>query len=110
MSNIEEILRKTVIEEKTEKNKKEKNKNKTIRLVINNPELRKKDGTYECWVNGNFYKIKENYPTEVPEDVFSHLITHRTKKTQPTGEQGAVDISEGYKIVVEKSFEVIEVE
>jgi len=82
---------------------------KLYRVVIHNPELRKKDGTYECWVNGNFYKIPENKPVELKPEVISHLKNHRAIVTLPTGENKAVEIEEGFKTEVSKSFDIIEV-
>ena len=82
---------------------------KLYRVVIHNPELRKKDGTYECWVNGNFYKIPENKPIELNPAVISHLTNHRMIQTLPTGENEAVDMEEGFKTEVTKSFDIVEV-
>ena len=82
---------------------------KLYRVVIHNPELRKKDGTYECWVNGNFYKIPENKPIELNPAVISHLTNHRMIQTLPTGENVAVDMEEGFKTEVTKSFDIVEV-
>ena len=82
---------------------------KLYRVVIHNPELRKKDGSYECWVNGNFYKIPENKPVELNPAVISHLTNHRMIQTLPTGENDAVDMAEGFKTEVTKSFDIIEV-
>lgn len=82
---------------------------KLYRVVIHNPELRKKDGSYECWVNGNFYKIPENKPIELNPVVISHLTNHRMIQTLPTGENDAVDMAEGFKTEVTKSFDIIEV-
>ena len=78
-------------------------------VVIHNPELRKKDGTYECWVNGNHYKIPENKPIELKPEVISHLKNHRMITTLPTGENDAVDMEEGFKTEVTKSFDIVEV-
>ena len=78
-------------------------------VVIHNPELRKKDGTYECWVNGNHYKIPENKPIELKPEVISHLKNHRMITTLPTGENDAVDMEEGFKTEVSKSFDIVEV-
>ena len=82
---------------------------KLYRVVIHNPELRKKDGSYECWVNGNFYKIPENKPIELNPAVISHLTNHRMIQTLPTGENDAVDMEEGFKTEVTKSFDIVEV-
>lgn len=82
---------------------------KLYRVVIHNPELRKKDGSYECWVNGNFYKIPENKPVELKPEVISHLENHRMIQTLPTGENEAVDMEEGFKTEVTKSFDIVEV-
>ena len=82
---------------------------KLYRVVIHNPELRKKDGSYECWVNGNFYKIPENKPIELNPAVISHLTNHRMITTLPTGENDAVDMEEGFKTEVSKSFDIVEV-
>ena len=84
-------------------------KEKMYRVIIHNQELRKKNGKYECYVNGKFHSIPENSPVNLPPEVISHLETHRGRYTMPTGEDGAVDMTEGYSIEVKKSFEVIEV-